>query len=273
MADNSQDLFSDQNFDASNFDSNGGPGPVPKKKYTASGKLITDKTPGVVGRNQSVERSKILEKVRIDTANDRAVAQQIQANAAQKQKQKEVQQYAPTNIVDEAVMSEVGETKYLEYQKDKERLDQLKDKQFSTLIGKNFESFRKTLSDVDTRKNDGDPLTYLLNVGKDIVATTASAVGALAKAGYDKYTKNQFTEKEEIELAGYTNFTFTRKNSDGTNYFENAKDGLELCILYAKKNSHFLKIFNEEIDSKIYKCYGASISESLPSRILKSTIS
>ena len=34
MADNSQDLFSDQNFDASNFDSNG-PGPGPKKKYTA----------------------------------------------------------------------------------------------------------------------------------------------------------------------------------------------------------------------------------------------
>ena len=194
MADNSQDLFSDQNFDASNFDSNGGPGPVPKKKYTASGKLITDKTQGVVTAGAiSNEAKQYLQ-------NQRKKAEQIQANAAQKQKQKEVQQYAPTNIVDEDIMSEVGETKYLEYQKDKERLDQLKDKQFSTLIGKNFESFRKTLSDVDTRENDGDPLTYLLNVGKDIIATTASAVGALAKAGYDKYTKNQFTEKEEIEF-------------------------------------------------------------------------
>lgn len=80
-------------------------------------------------------------------------------------------------------------------------------------------------------------------------------------------------EKEEIELAGYTNFTFTRKNSDGTNYFENAKDGLELCILYAKKNSHFLKIFNEEIDSywlwkrkdKSYKEYPDFIKNTLTS--------
>jgi hypothetical protein len=60
---------------------------------------------------------------------------------------------------------------------------------------------------------------------------------------------NTLFEKEEIELAGYTNFTFTRKNADGSNYFEDAKDGLELGVLYAKKNSQLLKIFNNEIDA------------------------
>lgn len=59
---------------------------------------------------------------------------------------------------------------------------------------------------------------------------------------------NALFEKEETEVAGYTNFTFTRKNADGSNYFEDAKDGLELGVLYAKKNSQFLKIFNKEID-------------------------
>ena len=198
MADNSQDLFSDQNFDASNFDNNGGPGPVPKKKYTASGKLITDKTAGVVGRNQSAERSKVLEKVRIDTANDRAVAEKIQANAAQKQKQKKVQQYAPTNIVDEAVMSEVGESKYLKYQKDKERLNQLKDKQFSTLIGKNFESLQKQLK-IEDQKDDG-LFTKTMNTLTNTVTGAVSVIGAVAQASVDKYKKGQFTEKEELEF-------------------------------------------------------------------------
>ena len=49
-------------------------------------------------------------------------------------------------------------------------------------------------------------------------------------------------------LAGYTNVTFTRKDEKGHNYFEEAKDGLELCILYAKQNSNILRIFNSEID-------------------------
>ena len=114
----------------SNFDSNGGPGPVPKKKYTASGKLITDKTQGVVRAGAiSNEAKQYLQ-------NQRKKAENIQVNAAQKQKQIEVQKYAPTNIVDESIMSEVGESKYLEYQKDKERLDQLKDKQFPSLDGR-----------------------------------------------------------------------------------------------------------------------------------------
>jgi hypothetical protein len=50
-------------------------------------------------------------------------------------------------------------------------------------------------------------------------------------------------------LSGYTNFTFTRKTSNNENYFEEAKDGMELNILYAKKGSHFLYIFNQEIDN------------------------
>ena len=55
-------------------------------------------------------------------------------------------------------------------------------------------------------------------------------------------------KSSKATLAGYTNVTFTRKNSDGSNYFINAKDGMELGILYAKKNSNILKIFNDEID-------------------------
>lgn len=50
-------------------------------------------------------------------------------------------------------------------------------------------------------------------------------------------------------LAGYTNVTFTRKDERGFNYFEDAKDGIELGVLYAKKNSNVLKIFNFEIDN------------------------
>ena len=49
-------------------------------------------------------------------------------------------------------------------------------------------------------------------------------------------------------LAGYTNVTFTRKDEKGLNYFEEAKDGIELGVLYAKKNSNILRIFNCEID-------------------------
>lgn len=54
---------------------------------------------------------------------------------------------------------------------------------------------------------------------------------------------------EKATLAGYTNFTFTRKNLDGADYFDNAKDGIELGILFSKKNSKLLKIFNQEIDN------------------------
>ena len=49
-------------------------------------------------------------------------------------------------------------------------------------------------------------------------------------------------------FAGYTNVTFTRKGEDGRNYFEEAKDGIELCILYANKSSRVLQALNEEID-------------------------
>lgn len=55
-------------------------------------------------------------------------------------------------------------------------------------------------------------------------------------------------ESSLASLAGYTNVTFTRKNVDGDNYFEEAKDGMELSILFAKKNSNILQIFNREID-------------------------
>ncbi len=49
-------------------------------------------------------------------------------------------------------------------------------------------------------------------------------------------------------LAGHTNVTFTRKDEEGHNYFEEAKDGIELGILYAKQKSNILRIFNCEID-------------------------
>jgi ADP-heptose:LPS heptosyltransferase len=55
-------------------------------------------------------------------------------------------------------------------------------------------------------------------------------------------------EKPSATLAGYTNVTFTRKDIEGKNYFEEAKDGIELGVLYAKKASRILEIFNKEID-------------------------
>ena len=54
--------------------------------------------------------------------------------------------------------------------------------------------------------------------------------------------------KKDADLAGYTNYTFTRKIKDNKNYFNQAKDGIELGVLYAKKNNKLLKIFNKEID-------------------------
>ncbi|MEY8200141.1 MAG: capsular polysaccharide synthesis protein [Colwellia sp.] len=54
---------------------------------------------------------------------------------------------------------------------------------------------------------------------------------------------------EGASLAAYTNFTFTRKNCDKGNFFTEAKDGIELGVLYAKKNSRILRVFNQEIDS------------------------
>lgn len=56
------------------------------------------------------------------------------------------------------------------------------------------------------------------------------------------------TESTEASLAGYTNVTFTRKDEQGRNYFEEAKDGIELGVLYAKKESTVLQVFNREID-------------------------
>lgn len=49
-------------------------------------------------------------------------------------------------------------------------------------------------------------------------------------------------------VAGYSNVTFIRKNEHGECYFEDGIDGIELGMLYAKKNSLFLKYFNIEID-------------------------
>ena len=55
-------------------------------------------------------------------------------------------------------------------------------------------------------------------------------------------------ESPYASLAGYTNVTFTRKNEDGSNYFDESKDGMELSLLYAKKNANILQVFNREID-------------------------
>jgi len=59
---------------------------------------------------------------------------------------------------------------------------------------------------------------------------------------------NKLINSSVFKLAGYTNFTFTRKSLNGNNYFENAKDGIELGVLFAKKHSKIIKIFNQEID-------------------------
>jgi len=55
-------------------------------------------------------------------------------------------------------------------------------------------------------------------------------------------------DDEKATFAGYTNVTFTRKLNRNTNYFEEAKDGIELNILYAKKSSNIIKKINMEID-------------------------
>lgn len=55
-------------------------------------------------------------------------------------------------------------------------------------------------------------------------------------------------KNRDATLAGYTNYTFTRKDDYGRNYFLNAKDGMELGILFAKQNSQFLSTLNNEID-------------------------
>jgi len=59
---------------------------------------------------------------------------------------------------------------------------------------------------------------------------------------------NALMVSEKSTLAAYSNYTFTRKNPDGSDYFRDAKDGIELGILYSKKNSKLLSIFNQEID-------------------------
>lgn len=72
-----------------------------------------------------------------------------------------------------------------------------------------------------------------------------------------------FVNNINIQLAGYTNVTFTRKTSEGESYFPQAKDGIELGVLYARKDSELLKKFNYEIDlywqwktkEKNYKSY------------------
>ncbi|EIT7126842.1 hypothetical protein V8073_004482 [Vibrio parahaemolyticus] len=58
----------------------------------------------------------------------------------------------------------------------------------------------------------------------------------------------RFNESLTASLAGYTNVTFTRKDKEGCNYFEEAKDGIELGVLYAKQKSNILQVFNCEID-------------------------
>ena len=68
---------------------------------------------------------------------------------------------------------------------------------------------------------------------------------------------------DSVSLAAYTNITFTRKRENGSYYFKNGKDGIELGVLYAKKNSNIISIFNQEIDkywfwktkNKTYKEY------------------
>ncbi|MBO2552379.1 hypothetical protein I6M38_10335 [Shewanella algae] len=49
-------------------------------------------------------------------------------------------------------------------------------------------------------------------------------------------------------VAGYSNVTFIRKSEHGQYFFEDGIDGIELGMLYAKKDSLFLKYFNIEID-------------------------
>ncbi len=62
----------------------------------------------------------------------------------------------------------------------------------------------------------------------------------------------KFIQSNNYKLAGYTNITFTRKNNASTNYFKNAKDGIELGVLFAKKDSKIIKILNQEIDKYWY---------------------
>lgn len=69
--------------------------------------------------------------------------------------------------------------------------------------------------------------------------------------------------KKVCEIAGYSNFTFTRKLEDGRNYFPMAQDGIELGAIFAKKKSSVLQELNYEIDkywewklkNKNYKSY------------------
>jgi ADP-heptose:LPS heptosyltransferase len=58
----------------------------------------------------------------------------------------------------------------------------------------------------------------------------------------------KLSESIRASLAGYTNVTFTRKNEEGRDYFVEAKDGIELGVLFAKKMSKVLQVFNREID-------------------------
>jgi hypothetical protein len=58
----------------------------------------------------------------------------------------------------------------------------------------------------------------------------------------------KFIKLDNYKLAGYTNITFTRKNNNSKNYFKNAKDGIELGVLFAKKDSKIIKSLNQEID-------------------------
>ncbi|HIP11127.1 MAG TPA: hypothetical protein EYG73_00275 [Arcobacter sp.] len=55
-------------------------------------------------------------------------------------------------------------------------------------------------------------------------------------------------KNSQASLAAYSNITFTRKKGNGTNYFKDGKDGIELGVLYAKRNSIILSIMNKEID-------------------------
>lgn len=69
------------------------------------------------------------------------------------------------------------------------------------------------------------------------------------KHDFDEVSLYQrFKESPCASLAGYTNVTFTRKDDRGINYFDDAKDGIELGVLYAQKMSNVLRELNREID-------------------------
>ena len=56
-------------------------------------------------------------------------------------------------------------------------------------------------------------------------------------------------QQANAQLAGYTNVTFTRKTVDQDFFYPEAKDGMELGVLFAQKNTCLLSCFIDEIKS------------------------